>query len=36
MEEIFKQINAEKKPAGESDSAKDAAIDGDDSDQESK
>jgi hypothetical protein len=36
MEEIFKQINAEKKPAGESDSAKDAAKGDDEADQESK
>ena len=36
MEEIFKQINAEKKPTGESDGAKDASKGGDDADQESK
>ena len=35
MEEIFKQINAEKKPIGESDGAKDASKGGDDADQES-
>jgi ribosome-binding factor A len=35
MEEIFKQINAEKKPAANSDGAKSAANDGDDTHQES-
>jgi ribosome-binding factor A len=35
MEEIFKQINAEKKPNAESDGAKSAANDGDDTHQES-
>jgi hypothetical protein len=30
MEEIFKQINAEKKPASESDRANDGAKDADD------
>jgi ribosome-binding factor A len=35
MEEIFKQINAEKKPASESDGANDGAKDADDEAQES-
>jgi hypothetical protein len=35
MEEIFKQISAEKKPAIESDDANSAANDGDDTHQES-
>jgi hypothetical protein len=35
MEEIFKQINAEKKPASESDGANDGAKDADDEVQES-
>jgi ribosome-binding factor A len=35
MEEIFKQINAEKKPIGESDGANDGAKDADDEAQES-
>jgi hypothetical protein len=35
MEEIFKQINAEKKPAGESDGASDGAKGADDAVQES-
>jgi hypothetical protein len=35
MEEIFKQINAEKKPTGESEGTNDTAKGGDDADQES-
>jgi hypothetical protein len=34
MEEIFKQINAEKKPTGESEGTNDAAEGGDDAVQE--